>query len=147
EIVFHLTSRRKVQLFHCAGLRRLWHHLTPPERSMLDFWEGLVEKGTGTANEGDKCVPLVHLFGDRVQLLAHFKKVDEQRIRTGLLRDIIGNPFRIFTFDSAWKSQTVVQLSQSIYDERRFEDMPVLADALEEAGCQDAAVLGHCRGQ
>jgi hypothetical protein len=146
EIVFHFTSRRKVQLFHCAGLRRLWHHLTPPERSMLDFWEGLIEKVTDSANEGDKYVPLVHLFGDRAKLQVLFKKVDEQRIRSGFLRDIIGNPFRIFTFDSTWKTQTVVQLSQSIYDERRFEDMPVLADALEEAGCQDATVLEHCRG-
>jgi hypothetical protein len=39
-----------------------------------------------------------------------------------------------------------VQLARSLYEERRFEDMPVLADALEEAGCQDAAVLEHCRG-
>jgi hypothetical protein len=36
-------------------------------------------------------------------------------------------------------------LAQAIYDERAFEHLPVLADALEEAGCTDAAILGHCR--
>src|SRR2546421_491710 len=40
----------------------------------------------------------------------------------------------------------VEQLARSLYEERRFGDMPVLADALEEAGCQEAAVLEHCRG-
>jgi hypothetical protein len=33
-----------------------------------------------------------------------------------------------------------------VYAERRFDELPVLADALEEAGCRDADVLGHCRG-
>jgi hypothetical protein len=63
-----------------------------------------------------------------------------------LIRCIFGNPFRPVTLDPAWKTPAVVQLARSPYEERRFEDMPVLADALEEAGCQDAAVLGHCRG-
>ena len=63
-----------------------------------------------------------------------------------LLREVIGNPFRPLTLDPAWSTPAVVQLARSLYEEQRFEDMPVLADALEEAGCQDAAVLGHCRG-
>ena len=41
---------------------------------------------------------------------------------------------------------TVVQLAQSIYDDRAFDRLPILADALEEAGCTDAAILDHCRG-
>ncbi len=46
----------------------------------------------------------------------------------------------------AWNDGTIPKLAQAIYDERRFADMPLLADALEEAGCEDAAILGHCRG-
>jgi hypothetical protein len=61
------------------------------------------------------------------------------------MRDIFSNPFSPVTIDPACKTPAVVQLARSLYDERRFEDMPVLADALEEAGCQDAAVLDHCR--
>ena len=41
---------------------------------------------------------------------------------------------------------TISNLAQSIYTDRAFERMPILADALEEAGCNDAAILGHCRG-
>jgi hypothetical protein len=40
----------------------------------------------------------------------------------------------------------VVKLAQVIYDERRFTDLPILADALEEAGCTNSDVLDHCRG-
>ena len=67
-----------------------------------------------------------------------------------LLRDIAGNPFRALpTIDPAilaWKDGTVRRLAQVIYDERAFLDMPVLADALEEAGCQDSTILDHLRG-
>jgi len=44
-----------------------------------------------------------------------------------------------------WNGGTVPKLAQGIYDEVRFQDLPVLADALEEAGCTYAAILDHCR--
>jgi hypothetical protein len=46
----------------------------------------------------------------------------------------------------AWNNATVRKLAQSIYEERRFQDLPVLADALEEAGFTNADILAHCRG-
>jgi hypothetical protein len=45
-----------------------------------------------------------------------------------------------------WQDGTVPKLAQSIYDERTFDRLPILADALEEAGCDDTDILGHCRG-
>ena len=45
----------------------------------------------------------------------------------------------------AWGGGTVAAIARTIYDQRRFGDMPVLADALEDAGCQDDAILDHCR--
>ena len=36
-------------------------------------------------------------------------------------------------------------MARAIYDGRRFDELPILADALEEAGCTDAAILAHCR--
>jgi hypothetical protein len=62
-----------------------------------------------------------------------------------LLRDLIGNPFRPVTFAPTWRSRTVVNLTESIYRERAFNRLPILADALEAAGCTDTAVLAHCR--
>ena len=46
----------------------------------------------------------------------------------------------------AWNGGTVAKLAAAIYDGRRFADLPILADALEDAGCADAAILAHCRG-
>lgn len=46
----------------------------------------------------------------------------------------------------AWNAGTVAKLARAIRDDRRFDLMPILADALEEAGCTDADILGHCRG-
>jgi hypothetical protein len=62
-----------------------------------------------------------------------------------LLRDIIGNPFRPTTANSAWLTQTVTHLAEAIYTDRAFDRLPILADALEDAGCDNAAILEHCR--
>jgi hypothetical protein len=65
------------------------------------------------------------------------------------LRDIFGNPFRTVRTDPAWlrwHDQTVPRLAQALYDEGTFERLPVLADALEEAGCTRAELLDHLRG-
>lgn len=63
-----------------------------------------------------------------------------------LLRDIFGNPFRPVALDPRWRNETVVALASGIYADRAFDRMPILADALEEAGCDDLEVLNHCRG-
>jgi hypothetical protein len=65
-----------------------------------------------------------------------------------LLRCIFGNPFRPATIGPAvlaWNDHTVPKLAQAIFDERTFDRMPILADALEDAGCNDDEVLMHCR--
>jgi hypothetical protein len=62
-----------------------------------------------------------------------------------LLRDIVGNPFHPVSLDPAWQTPTVLALAQAIYDERAFDRLPILADALEDAGCDDADILNHCR--
>jgi hypothetical protein len=65
-----------------------------------------------------------------------------------LLRDLFGNPFHPVALDPAWPTWNggaVLHLARTIYDERRFEDLPVLADALEEAGCTRVDILSHCR--
>ena len=71
---------------------------------------------------------------------------DEVRGQCGLLRDIFGNPFHPTTVNPAWLTPAVVQLAQTIYHDRAFHRLPILADALEEAGCTDPEILRHCRG-
>jgi hypothetical protein len=64
-----------------------------------------------------------------------------------ILRDIFGNPFRPVTFDPRWRTSDVVSLAQAIYDDKAFERMPILADALMDAGCEEEQIIGHCRGE
>jgi hypothetical protein len=66
--------------------------------------------------------------------------------RCALVRDIFGNPFRPVTFDPAWRTSTAVALARQMYDAREFSALPILADALQDAGCESAEVLDHCRG-
>lgn len=70
----------------------------------------------------------------------------EFEYQANLLRDIVGNPSRPVTFDPTWRSDTVVALAEAIYADRAFDRLPILADALEEAGCDHSDVLAHCRG-
>ena len=44
-----------------------------------------------------------------------------------------------------WLTSTVEQLAESIYADRAFDRLPILADALEDAGCTNADILNHCR--
>jgi hypothetical protein len=69
----------------------------------------------------------------------------EQAAHCDLIRCIFGNPFRPVAFDSRWRSETAVALSSAIYSERAFDRLPILADALEEAGCDHPDILTHCR--
>jgi len=63
------------------------------------------------------------------------------------IREIFGNPFRPVAIDPRWRTSDVVGLAGAIYEDRAFDRMPVLADALMDAGCADEQVIGHCRGQ
>jgi hypothetical protein len=66
---------------------------------------------------------------------------------TVYLRDIFGNPFRSVAFSRDWRTGTTVALAQQMYEERDFFAMPILADALEDVGCDHEDILEHCRGR
>ncbi|QEL16013.1 hypothetical protein [Limnoglobus roseus] len=62
------------------------------------------------------------------------------------MRCVFGNPFRPVAFSPAWRTSTAVGLAEGIYADRAFDRLLILADALQDAGCGDADILGHCRG-
>ncbi len=62
-----------------------------------------------------------------------------------LLREIFGNPFRPVVADPRWLTETAVGIARGIYDDRAFERLPILADALQDAGCENADLLTHGR--
>jgi hypothetical protein len=61
------------------------------------------------------------------------------------VRDIFGNPFRPTAFSSAWRTSTALALAKQMYESRDFSAMPILADALQDAGCDNDDILNHCR--
>ena len=72
----------------------------------------------------------------------------ERSAQAVLLRDITPNPFQPVIFERSWlhwNDGCMPKLAQAIYDERRFADLAILADALEEAGCTNHDLLDHCR--
>ena len=74
---------------------------------------------------------------------------EEKDLHCTLIRDVIGNPFRIGPLIAdawlAWNNAAVVRVAHTIYQQRAFEQLPILADALEDAGCDDADLVGHLR--
>jgi hypothetical protein len=63
-----------------------------------------------------------------------------------LLRELRGNPFQYVNVHPSWITDVVSALAQDAYDRKAFDHVPVLADALEDAGRTDAELLGHLRG-
>jgi hypothetical protein len=59
--------------------------------------------------------------------------------------EIVGNPFRPAHFSPEWRTDTAVSLARQMYDAREFSAMPILADALQDAGCDNDDLLAHCR--
>jgi len=80
---------------------------------------------------------------ERVQELLR----EEEVAQATLFRDIFTYPFRPVAFDPVWCTSDVLLLARGIYEEKAFDRMPILADALQEADCDNADILAHCRNE
>jgi hypothetical protein len=88
-----------------------------------------------------------HQYGERVKDLG--RPVQEPVVWAELsewVREVFGNPFRPAALDPAWVTPAALGLAQAAYQDGAFDTLPILADALEEAGCDDAELLAHLRG-
>jgi hypothetical protein len=75
-------------------------------------------------------------------------RAEESRRQADIVREIIANPFRPLEMPRAWlaaNDSAARHLATHIAAEQRFEDLPILADALEDAGCNHDALLRHLR--
>jgi hypothetical protein len=115
-----------------------------PELYWLGKGYGATETGIATARIRAGVPPSeaegVHEWFD--------KQNPEFREQSLVLHDLFGNPFRPAAIDPTWLTWhggLLVSMAHRMYESRDFSDMPVLADGLEEAGCQDQDILGHCR--
>ena len=77
-------------------------------------------------------------------------QAEGNRDQVDLIREVVGNPFRPALPQPSWlrwNNGLIPTMARTIYAERAWEQMPILGDALEEAGCTDPQWLDHCRGQ
>jgi hypothetical protein len=170
------ASDRKLRLFSVACCRRIWPALQDGSHrdpvSVAERYADQVatladlEAANRTAHRSVKDVPYGDAYwADPACMVTHEDPWDaaycveycvscrtnsrwyeNRAIHCGLIRDVFGNPFRSVALDPAWETPQILALSRAIYDERTFDRLLVLADALEDAGCRDADILGHCRG-
>ena len=72
---------------------------------------------------------------------------EPRREHARFVRCVFGNPFRPTTLEHSWLTSTVLTLASGIYAERAFDRLPILADALQDAGCENIDILSHCRSE
>jgi hypothetical protein len=170
------TSLRQRRLFACAACRWWWDQLGPNGRHLVEVAERLADGRATTpedlrqAREGGwkEEVPESSPAAHALRLVGYddgaitstwemsiigWRSVPRSeretvRRRTALLREIVGPtpPPALEPAWLSWQDGQVAKLARVIYDERTFEQLPILADALEEAGCSDERILRHCRG-
>jgi hypothetical protein len=70
----------------------------------------------------------------------------ERIMQAGMLRCVFGNPFRRAGTLREFRTEAMIRLAEEIYREQAFDRLPILAEALQDAGCDDADLLGHLRG-
>ena len=173
EFLRDKPSDRKLRLFACACCRRVWHVLTD-ERSRTavglveQLADGTVEqnvlqnvlKGPNQPRgpiaalcmrEAWDAAEMAALF--TAGLVLHVPPSDgsyeaERTAQCSLIRDIFGNPIRpayLHTHRLRKNKGRTLNIAHTIYDNRAFDRLPILADALEDAGCDNADMLAHCR--
>ena len=170
------ASNRKLRMFAvaCTRLRlsRSADARSADEQQGLEFTLASLDKAEALAESGQSPEPGPPVSpGSRARPLVGIWMVDDaaeaarlcarpdRATRLGplfltdgaaFLRCFFPNPFRpppaVDPSWLAWNDGTVAKLAAAIYDGRRFADLPILADALEDAGCADAVILAHCRG-
>jgi hypothetical protein len=142
------VTDRKIRLHLCACFRRAWDTLDEGRRNEVRVMERFAD-GQATAEELRAAV-VVDPPGPGFHGRPVVPNPWDNDPGCVLLRDMVGPlPFRPVTIDPKWLSWnygTIPAIARRIYDERAFHDLPILADALEDAGCTDQGILSHCRG-
>jgi hypothetical protein len=159
------SSDRKLRLFACAVARllpRLRSGVEHQEREAAirvaeRFADGLASEAellqAGRCSAGGSTWTIC--FPSAWKAASYCAREDQvgARVKADLLRDVFGNPFRPIRLAWAWLTADVVALARAAYEERTMPRgdldgarLAVLADALEEAGCSEQAILDHLHG-
>ncbi|HEV3437459.1 MAG TPA: hypothetical protein VG122_08870 [Gemmata sp.] len=154
---------RKMRLFCAASCRSFWDHLADirSREAVIKLEEAADGKITNVellsaeyeAENVRHLSPFGHAAWAAVvgipynvihSLLKENRKKDRSK-QAMLLQEVFGNPFRPITLNPTWLTSNVFALAQQMYDSRDFSAMPILADAIQDAGCDNEDILNHCR--
>jgi hypothetical protein len=94
---------------------------------------------------GSRAVRLAKARGKRVEQIRREAEDAMKQLNRLLINEVHGNPFRPVTFADSWRTDTALALARLMYESRDFGAMPILADALQDAGCDNDDILTHCR--
>jgi hypothetical protein len=162
-------SERKLRLFAVACSRRMWawidalgHHAVELAENFADGLAGPDEmRAARLACQGASGQAAWYAAATNPAIAARNaarsaqagaaynsllgSEVDELLAQAKLLLDIFGDRLQTCAVDPIWLAPNVVNLAQTIYDERAFDRMPDLADELAKTGCDNEEILAHCR--
>ena len=168
------ASERKLRLLFCAIIRQVWPEQPPLVRAAVEQCEATADHPPVAGvfqrlQQGARALLVQHTGIERreadpvlelVRLLTlnnlTFRNIEQfgriffalpfsHRLSQDPVLDIFGRQDAPVAAEPAWRTSNVTALAQAIYDDRAYDRLPILADALEDAGCTNAAVLNHCR--
>jgi hypothetical protein len=164
EFLRDRASERKLRLFACGCVRLIWHLLGSTRSGHLSrtavevaerFADGRATERELTEARGFSGWLALEIARSaaaetawRAAWHTPWQRREDAAAHVRLLHELFGNPFRPVGVPPdllRWHGGTVPRLARAIYQERRFAEMPVLADALEDAGCSQADLLSHVR--
>jgi hypothetical protein len=172
DFVKDIGTRRKLRLFLCAHVRMAWSPIHDFRSRLADVLELLADLLPGSVEALAAMIQEMNEFQrscierQDFERAAYFRecfdllklarqpdtgmRLDARKFDCPTLHDLFGNPFRPVSANPAWlawNDGTIPELAQAIYNQRAFDRLPVLADALEVAGCTNADILTHCRSE
>jgi hypothetical protein len=125
-------------------LERHRYPMTSPSDNIRS-WLALAVQSLATSNLNPSYVAWQVRTATHNETYRHARRGIPCRTQADLVREVVGNPFRPAAFDPRWRTEDATGLGRGIYEDRAFDRLPLLADALMDAGCDDQEVLGHCR--
>ncbi len=168
-LLAHLKDRaspRKLRLFAVACSRRMWPWIDPLGQLAVEVAEQFADgharpeqmraarlacQGAGAQAAWYAALSNPAIAARNAALSAQSaasllgrNEAEELLAQAQLVREIFGNPFQVLE-PCLLLATTTAPLAQAIYDNRAFERLPELADALHETGCRDPEILSHCR--
>ena len=156
---------RKLRLFVCGYFRTCNLDIDEPSQVVLETSERFAD-GLATAKEleaSKKRARAAARLGNEAafhaanvsaldatwavgRLFGNITTYADRRNKVRLLHDLWGPlPFRPVPINPTWLNPNAIEEAQAIYQEKAFDRLPILADALEEAGCGNIDILNHCR--